>query len=112
MDNDNDLEVEGRNIYNIVEENFGRTLSPMEIEKINLWLNDYPEEVIVYAIQKSVLANKRNFSYVNGIIRSWKTNGYKTLQDIKDNDFSPYEREKSTPVKDVFDYNWLDDFDE
>ena len=108
-ENDNDLEAEGRNIYTTVEENFGRTLSPMEIEKINVWLKDFPEDVILYAIRKSVLANKRNFSYVNGIIRSWKTNGYRTLQEIKDNDYSPYEKINQEPPKELFDFNWLED---
>lgn len=106
---DKELETEGRYIYTTVEKNFGRTLSPMEFEKINKWLEDYPEEVIEYAIRKSVLANKRNFSYVNGIIRSWKTNGYKTLQEIKDNDYSPYEKMSHEAPKELFDFNWLED---
>ena len=106
---DKELETEGRYIYTTAEKNFGRTLSPMEFEKINMWLEDYPEEVIEYAIRKSVLANKRNFSYVNGILRSWKTNGYKTLQEIKDNDYSPYEKMSKEVPKELFDFNWLEE---
>ena len=112
IDVDNDFEGEKDNIYTTVEKNFGRTLSPMEYEKINVWLEDYPEEVIEYAVRKSVLANKRNFSYVNGILRSWKSNGYKTLQEIKDDDFSPYERISQDTPNESFDFNWLEESDE
>ena len=100
-----------RNIYECIEENFGRTLSPMEYEKITNWQNDFGDEIIEYAVSKSVMANKRNFSYVNGILKNWKSNGYKTLQEIKDIDYNP--RQKDTSIVDeIFDYNWLEDNDE
>ena len=38
--------------------------------------------------------------------------GYKTLQEIKDNDFSPYERNQQEPSKELFDFNWLEEDDE
>ena len=75
-----------KDIYKYIEENFGRTLSSIEVEKIDDWLSLYKIEIIKYAIQIATLNNKRTFNYVNGILKNWKTAGYKTLQEIKDND--------------------------
>ena len=61
-------------IYNYLEKNFGRLLSPLEIEKIKSWLEDFDEETIKQAVEQAVLNNKRTFSYVNGILKNWKTN--------------------------------------
>ena len=42
------------------------------------YLNDFDDyKIIVEAIKKSALANKRNTSYINGILKSWKNKGYK-----------------------------------
>lgn len=117
-----DKEIEGdkedyfstteKSIYTLVEQNFGRPLSPMEIEKINVWIEEYSEDIINYAIQKSVLANKRSFNYVNGILKNWKSNGYRTLQEIRDNDYSLRERPEPDPENNIlFDYNWLEDIE-
>lgn len=99
-----------RSIYNFIEENFGRPLSPIEYEKINEWEKEYSQDIIEYAVMKSVLYNKRTFNYVNGILRNWKTNGFRSLQEIKDNEIKITES-RNRPIKDleIFDYNWLED---
>lgn len=73
-------------IYDIIEKNFNRTLAPMEISKIGEWLSFYSEEIINYAVEKAVLYNKKTFNYVNAILNNWKSSGYKTLKDIKQNE--------------------------
>lgn len=52
------------NIYDYIEDNFNRTISPLEHEKINSWLEDYEEDVIKYAVEKAVFSNKKTFNYV------------------------------------------------
>lgn len=97
-------------IYKYIEENFGRTISPIETEKINDWLSSYKEEIIKYAIQIATLNNKRTFNYVNGILKNWKTAGYKTLQEIKDNETDKELSEKEKKELDeILDYNWIED---
>lgn len=101
-------------IYNFIENNFGRTISSLEVEKINDWLLLYDEEIIKYAIQIAVLNNKRTFNYINGILRNWKTAGYKTLQEIKDNELpKKYEshmtEEQKQLLDELADYDWLND---
>ena len=102
------------NLYEIVERNFGRPLSPIEIEKINDWSSSYDEEIINYAISIATLNNKRTFNYVNGILKNWKTAGYKTLQEIKDNEDpkrreSTLTEEQKKDLEELADYNWLED---
>jgi len=102
------------NLYEIVEQNFGRPLSPMEIQRIDEWSLSYEEEIIEYAISIATLNNKRTFNYVNGILKNWKSNGYTTLQEIKDNEIKRNEpKEMSEETKKMLelveDYNWLED---
>lgn len=73
-------------IYKYIKDNFGRFISPIEKEKLDSWLLLFSEDVLKYAIEISVLQNKKTFSYFEGILNNWKSCGYKTLQDIKDND--------------------------
>ena len=113
----NEIEKEGENytssttrsIYELIEENFGRPLSPIEFEKIQEWEKDYDQEIIEYAVRKSVLYNKRTFNYVNGILRNWKTSGLRTLQEIKDAEVKMYEHRESKIDSEFFDFNWLED---
>ncbi|MDD4734032.1 MAG: DnaD domain protein [Bacilli bacterium] len=82
------------NIYEIVEKNFGRTISPMEFEKINNWLLLFNEDILNYAIELCVLQNKKTFAYLEGILKNWKSQQYKTLEEIKDNEISKTEKPK------------------
>lgn len=72
------------NIYTYIEENFGRTLSPIEYQKIDGWLSLFSEDIIKYAIELAVLNSKKTFSYVNGILKNWQGCNYKTLEEIKE----------------------------
>lgn len=69
-------------IINFIESNFGRTLSSYEFEKINCWLNEFNSDIVKHAIELSILNNKRTFAYIEGILKNWKSCGYKTLDDI------------------------------
>ena len=73
------------NIYIYLETNFARTISSAEVQKLDEWLLLFDEEIIRYAIDLSCLNNKKTMVYINGILKNWKTCGYKTLQEIKAN---------------------------
>ena len=64
-----------------LESNFGRTISPLEYEKVKDWLLSFDIEMVKKAIELSVFNNKKNFSYINGILKNWKTNNIKTLDE-------------------------------
>ena len=40
-------------------------------------------ELIIFAMQKAVTANKRNFNYIDGILKNWKVKGISTLIQAK-----------------------------
>ena len=81
-------------IINFIENNFGRTLSSYEFEKINCWLNEFNSDIVKHAIELSILNNKRTFAYIEGILKNWKSCGYKTLDDIKNEDVTPKPKTK------------------
>ena len=81
-------------IINFIENNFGRTLSSYEFEKINCWLNEFDSDIVKHAIELSILNNKRTFAYIEGILKNWKSCGYKTLDDIKNEDVTPKHKTK------------------
>ena len=81
-------------IINFIENNFGRTLSSYEFEKINCWLNEFNSDIVKHAIELSILNNKRTFAYIEGILKNWKSCGYKTLDDNKNEDVTPKPKTK------------------
>ena len=101
-------------IYEYVEQNFGRPLSPIEIQKIESWLLSNDPSIIRYAVEKATLNNKRTFNYVNGILKNWKTAGYNSIQEIKDNEIykkegKPMTEEEKETMDFMNNYNWLED---
>ena len=71
-----------KTMYEIYENEIG-TLSPRQYEKLNYYLNDIPEELIIEAIYKTADSGKKSFNYMSAILNDWKSKGYKTLGDIK-----------------------------
>jgi DnaD/phage-associated family protein len=73
----------GKNIFEFLEENFGRTISPIEYEKIIEWENHFNEEIIKYAIEECCLNNAKTMSYLNTILNDWKSKGFTKLSEVK-----------------------------
>ena len=94
---DNDI-----NIYDILNEEFGRKLTPMECEMINTWINNnYPLELIKEAIREATLNGVSSLRYIDKILYEWNKKGYKKKEDIKKNT-------KSKEKIEIFDCDWLD----
>lgn len=95
------------NIFDVIEENFGRTLSSFECEVVNGWLSLFTEDMLIYAVKLSVINNVKKIKYIEGILKNWKNEGYKTLNEVLKNE---KEREEKPPEidKEILDYNWLD----
>ena len=68
-------------IFQIIENEFGRLLSPLEIEKINTW--DYPLDVLKLAIQEASTSGNFNIKYIDKIIFNWKKKNIKSVADAK-----------------------------
>lgn len=68
------------------EKEFGRPLSPVEIEHIADWLGKMSPEMIREALARAVLKDKRNMAYVSGILRDWLDSGVTTLEQAGEQD--------------------------
>ncbi|GGB33203.1 DNA replication protein [Lentibacillus populi] len=103
-------------IFILFEQEFGRPLSPFEIETINVWLDEdklYPS-LIKAALRESVLMGKLNFKYIDRILRDWKKKGIHTVEQAREATKSFHQKQTSkqpvpTQKRDTsFYYNWLE----
>lgn len=86
-------------IYSKFESEFGRSLSPIEYETINNWINNgVSEETITSALKEAVINGVSNLRYIDKIIYEWTKKTRKP--------------EEETEYKELFDYDWLGASDE
>lgn len=105
--------ADSSNIYEVIEKEFGRTLSPMEYEIIRAWLdNDMSEELIQEAIKEATYNGVSNLRYIDKILYEWSKLGIKTAKDVSDNrkKRAKAKEEASSDVDmDIMDWDWFDD---
>ena len=77
------VNVDVKDSFSYLEEQFGRTLSPVEYKLISKWHSWFDEEVINYAIDKTIKNGTRALSYTEAIINSWHDKGFKTLRECE-----------------------------
>lgn len=65
------------NLMEIFEKEFGRSLSPMEINTLREWKDSYgySDEHIIMALKEAVKGQVMSFRYMEGILRNWAKNG-------------------------------------
>ena len=69
-------------LFDIFEQELGRTLSPMEVERIKEWLDDnFTEELVIEALKEAVFKNAKSMNYINTILYNWKQKGIKTREE-------------------------------
>ena len=95
-------------LFSLIEEEFGRTLSSMEYEIINNWVKTFDTEMIKEALREAVYNNAKSLKYIESILYAWKDKGYKSIDDIHKG-YVEYANKSET--KDLYDFNWLDDED-
>lgn len=109
IDDINKKEEKDSNIFEILEKELGKQLSPIEIEIVKAWKESgYNDEVIKEAIKESVLNGVANLRYIDKILYEWSKKGIKTKEDVENNRKSFKEKEPPKKV-DVFEYDWMDD---
>ena len=92
-------------MYNIFEEEFGRTLSPMEYEIIESWRDkNISDELIIMALKEAVYNGVSNLRYIDKILYEWSKKGVRTKKDLENNN---KKEEDDTP--DNYEYDWLNE---
>ena len=60
-----------------------RYLSPGNMEELASFAEDFPADMLRYAVDLDVGAGKPTWNYVRGILRSWQSKGFKTIGDAR-----------------------------
>ncbi|SES80001.1 DNA replication protein DnaD [Oceanobacillus limi] len=111
-----DEQLEGT-LFILFEQEFGRPLSPFEIETINTWLDEdeISPSLIKAGLRESVLMGKLNFKYIDRILREWKRKGIHTVDQAREASKNFHNQQmnkgKQEPKKErdtSFYYNWLE----
>lgn len=72
-------------VIDFYENNVG-LMSPYVLEILSDYKSEMTTELIIYALKKSVEADKRTIQYIKGILNNWSKKGIKTLIDAKRED--------------------------
>ncbi|TVY09551.1 DnaD domain protein [Paenibacillus cremeus] len=77
---------ERKDVFSIFENEFGRPLTPMELESIAGWIDKdgYPEELILAGLKEAVFAGKVHFRYIDRILLEWQRNRITTVEQAKE----------------------------
>lgn len=98
-------------IFTTFESEFRRPLTGTEFEVIKAWLEKmYNEDFILRALEDAVYNGTTNIRYIDTILYEWNKKGLKTREDV-DNYFKNKREAKKIEETNVFDYNWLEDYD-
>lgn len=82
-DNAGDSCVDGlQEVIDFYNENIG-LITPYGTEILADYLKEMPVDLIIYAMQISVEANKKTIQYIKAILNNWQKAGIKTLADAK-----------------------------
>lgn len=101
-------ETKKEDIYSIFEKEFGRTLSSMDYEIINAWIdNGFSEELVIAALKEAVYNGVPNLRYIDKVLYEWNRKGIKKPTDIK----KQLESIPEAPVYEasIMDFDWLNE---
>lgn len=107
MSEDSKKSDDKSNVYDLFENEFGRTLSPNECTIIEKMLEEYGEELLVCALNEAVYNGVRNFRYIDSILAEWNKKGIKNKADIEKEKREFKKNKKET--KKLFDYDYLNE---
>ena len=77
-----------------IESNLGITINGTNLEKIENLFDDYDLEILMYAVDKTIASGHRTLNYFFGIVKNWKQDGFKTLEEIKEQDGKKEKKEE------------------
>ena len=95
-------------IFDLFQKELGRSISPMEYEIINAWLEKgFSEELVLGALKEAVYNGVSSLRYIDKILYEWQKKGYHTMTEVESGLIN--RRKDNEKVPQLFDYNWLED---
>ena len=105
--NEESREKEKLSVFDMIEKEFGRVLSPIELEIINGWLDmGNSEELVKEALKEATYNGVKNLRYIDKILCEWGKKGFKNSEDVKKHLKTKDDNEE---VKELFEYDWIND---
>lgn len=116
VDDSNNNDTSKSNIFETIEKEFGRTLSPIEYEIIKAWLdNNISEDLIKEALKEATFNGVSNLRYIDKILYEWGKKGFVTSEDVRNNKkkrkASKEIHEDKNVDLEIMDWDWFDDED-
>lgn len=105
--NKEEKEDNKESIFDLIEKEFDKKLSPIDMEIINGWFEiGTTEELIKCALKEVSYNGVKTLRYMDQLLYEWTNKGFKTAEDV-----SNYLKNKDTKnnKEELFDYNWLED---
>ncbi|WP_105956012.1 DnaD domain-containing protein [Apilactobacillus quenuiae] len=77
--------TERKNVFKQIESEFGRPLSPMELEEISDWIDKdkYNTKLISLALREAVLNQVYSLKYIDRILINWNKSNIRTPADVE-----------------------------
>ena len=109
----NEEDVDDSNIFEMIEKEFGRPLTPVEYEIVHAWIESGTNlELIKEALKEAVYSGVTNLRYIDKIIYEWNKNGIKTKEDVEKNRKEFKKKQEKKEKLELFDYDWFEDEEE
>lgn len=106
------------NLYRMFEQEFGRMMSPFEMQMIAEWNGKFHTDVIKLALREAVIRNVRQMKYIDRILLNWEQAGVTTVAEAMEIskrygkkvtvDHEVHEVTPSNLPEGLF-YNWLEE---
>ena len=91
-----------KSLVEMFEHEFGRALTPIELETLREWKQcGYSNEMIYEALKEATLSHVHNMRYINKILIDWARHGIKKSGREK--------IERNEPVIEIVDYPWWEE---
>lgn len=106
-----------KDLYRLFEEEFGRGLSAMEIQTLEMWIKEdnYSAEIIQAALKEAVLSQVYSLKYIDRILLTWEKKNIRTKDQVEKEAKKHRQRQSTQSSEDESDknekpvpmYNWL-----
>lgn len=110
--------LDAKELYRMFEQEFGRGLSAMEIQTLEMWLNEdqYAPELIELALREAVLSQVYSLKYIDRILLTWDKKNIRTKDQVE-KETKRHRKQTDRRQQDQLDtddkpvpmYNWLKD---
>lgn len=91
------IEQNANQVMQFYLSNINSTPVIKEVEILESYEKDLPQDLIIYAMEKAVERKQRNLAYIKGILNSWINKGITTLAEAQEE--KPKVEKREDPAK-------------